>query len=191
MKAIYFDNAATTQMEPAVLEAMLPYMTGNFGNPSSVHAYGRTARLAVETSRKKIASILDCDPRCIVFTSGGTESANLALRSAITGARISHIVTSRIEHACVLQTTRNLHNRGKTSLSYVALNRDGVIDLEDLKELLEKSRGSSLVVLMHANNETGAPLNLQIASEICKRNKAIFFSDCVQTIGHYPIDVTM
>lgn len=190
MKNLYFDNAATTQMDPQVLEAMLPYLSGNYGNPSSMHAPGRIARIAVEASRKKIASIMGCQPQCIIFTSGGTESANTALRCAITGMRLSHVITSRTEHACVLQTARNLHFNGKASLSYVAINGQGVAQLTDLDELLEKTHGRSLVALMHANNETGAPLNMALAGEISRRHKAIFFSDCVQTVGHYPHDLS-
>lgn len=189
MKQIYFDNAATTQIDERVLATMLPYLRESYGNPSSAHGMGRTGRLAVETSRKKIASILNCPPACIIFTSGGTESANTALRSAVAGVRLSNIITSRTEHACVLQTARDLHSKGRTSLNFVALNEDSTANMVDLNELLEKSHSPSLVALMHANNETGAPLNLSMVAEICKRNKALFFSDCVQTVGHYPLDL--
>ncbi|MES2329937.1 MAG: cysteine desulfurase family protein [Bacteroidota bacterium] len=190
MKNLYFDNAATTRIDERVLETMLPYLKESYGNPSSAHGMGRTGRLAVETSRRKIASILNCHPNSIVFTSCGTESANMALRCAVTGVRLSHVVTSRTEHACVLQTARNLHFSGKASLSYVAINDQGTAQLTDLNELLEKSHGRSMVALMHANNETGTPLNMALAGEICRRHKAIFFSDCVQTVGHYPIDLS-
>lgn len=190
MRQLYFDNAATTQIDDRVLEAMLPYLKEHYGNPSSTHASGRVAMLAVETSRKKIAAILNCTPQSIVFTSCGTESANTALRSVVSSIHVSNIVTSRTEHACVLQTARDLHCRGRASLNYVALKSDGTVNLVDLHELLEKNIGGSLVALMHANNETGAPLNLQLAVEICKRNKSVFFSDCVQTVGHYPFDLT-
>jgi cysteine desulfurase len=189
MMGIYFDNAATTKMDDRVLEEMLPYLRENFGNASSAHGYGRHARLGVETARRKIASILNCNPQCIVFTSGGTESANLALRSTLISTGVSHIITSRTEHACVLQTARDMHSKGRASLSYVALHDGAAPDLVDLNELLERSHARSLVALMHANNETGAPLDMALVSEICKRHKALFFSDCVQTVGHYPIDV--
>lgn len=190
MKQIYFDNAATTRMDEHVLDTMMPYLKESYGNPSSMHGMGRTGRLAVETCRKKIASIMGCHPNCIVFTSGGTESANMALRCALRGMRLSHVITSRTEHACVLQTARDLHLKGKATLSYVAINNQGIAELTDLNELLEKSHGRSIVALMHANNETGTPLNLALAGEICRRNKAIFFSDCVQTVGHYPHDLS-
>lgn len=189
MKELYFDNAATTQIDAQVFEAMLPYLQDNFGNPSSMHGAGRVARLAVENARRKIASILHCSPASIVFTSCGTESANTALRSVVCGSDLSRIITSRTEHACVLQTARDLHTRGRASLHYVALNTNGTVNLADLDGLLQNNTGGSLVALMHANNETGVPLNLSLAAEICLRNKAVFFSDCVQTVGHYPFDL--
>ncbi len=187
---VYFDNAATTPIDPQVLEAMLPYLSGQYGNPSSTHGAGRMARLAVETARKKIASILNCKPQSIIFTSGGTESANMALRSAVAGVRLSNVITARTEHPCVLQTARNLHFRGQASLNYVHLNKEGEVQLTDLDHLLENTHGRSLVTLMHANNEMGAMLDLSLAQEICQRHKAVFFSDTVQTIGHYPFDLS-
>jgi cysteine desulfurase len=187
---VYFDNAATTPVDPQVVEAMLPYLTDQYGNPTASNGPGRMARLTVETARKKIASILNCKPQSIIFTSGGTESANMALRSAVAGVRLSNVITARTEHACVLQTARNLHFRGQASLNYVQLNREGEVQLTDLDHLLENTHGRSLVALMHANNEIGAMLDLSLTQEICRRHKAIFFSDTVQTVGHYPFDLS-
>ncbi len=187
---LYFDNAATTPVDPLVLEAMLPYLSEQYGNPSATNGPGRMARLAVETARKKIAAILHCKPKSIVFTSGGTESANMAMRTAVAGIRLGNMITSRTEHPCVLHTARNLHYKGQVSLNYVGLNSQGSVQLTDLSELLEQSHGRSIVCLMHANNETGTALNIPMATEICKRNKAVFFSDTVQTIGHYAFDLS-
>lgn len=189
MQYLYFDNAATTRLDDQVLSEMLPYLRESYGNPSSTHGPGRAGRLAIESSRKKIASILNCPPKCIVFTSCGTESANMAMRSAVAGVRLTNIVTARTEHACVLQTARDMHYRGRASLNYAALHSDGTVNIADVNHLLEQSPGSSLVALMHANNETGAPVNLQYIAEICKRHKAVFFSDCVQTTGHYSFEI--
>jgi cysteine desulfurase len=188
---IYLDNAATTPVDPQVLETMLPYLSGQYGNPSAANAPGRIARLAVETARRKIADILNCKPRCIFFTSGGTESANTAIRSVTAGEKINNIITSRTEHACVLQTVRNLQCKEQALLNYVKLDEAGCVQLTNLDHLLYKSHSRSLVALMHANNEMGAPLNLELSTDICKRYKAVFFSDTVQTVGHYPIDLSL
>ncbi|MES2331166.1 MAG: cysteine desulfurase family protein [Bacteroidota bacterium] len=187
---LYFDNAATTAVDPLVVEAMLPYLSEQYGNASATHGPGRMARLAVETARKKIASILHCKPVQIVFTSGGTESANLVIRSMASCPRISHLITSRTEHLCVLQTASIVHESGIVSLDYVALNNDGTVNLMDLNHLLETAPTGTLVCLMHANNEMGAPLNMSLVTEICRRHGAMLFSDSVQTVGHYPFDLS-
>lgn len=188
-KRIYFDNAATTALAPEVLEAMMPYMTEKFGNPSSIYSYGRETRLAIENARKAVAKILNAHPSEIFFTSGGTESANAAITASVRDLGCKRIISSAIEHHAVLHTVEYLRNRGEAQLLFVKLLPNGHIDLESLKELLSGSKEKTLVTLMHANNEIGNLLNLHIVGEICKQYGAIFHSDTVQTVGHYPIDL--
>src|SRR3982750_55571 len=155
MTRIYFDNAATTPLDREVLDAMLPYMTTNFGNPSSIYSYGRESRMAIENARKSVAKILNAHPAEIFFTSGGTESSNTAILSAIRDLGCKHIITSPIEHHAVSHEVEYLCNAGLASVSYVKLLADGHIDLADLEQLLATSPEKSLVTLMHANNEIG------------------------------------
>jgi cysteine desulfurase len=190
MNRIYFDNAATTALDQEVLDAMLPYMTIHFGNPSSIYSYGRETRLAIETARKSVAAQLNAHPGEIFFTSGGTESNNTAILSAIRDLGCRHIITSPIEHHAVLHTVEHYDNLDQISSSYVKLKADGHVDLADLEEqLAAMSDIRCLVSLMHANNEIGNILDLQAVGELCKKYNAIFHSDCVQTVGHYPLDL--
>ncbi len=186
---IYFDNAATTKMEPAVLEAMLPYMTEKFGNPSSIYSYGRESRLAIELARKSVAKILNAHPAEIFFTSGGTESTNTAVFSAVRDLGCRNIITSPIEHHATLHTVEYFRNRGEAALQYVNLLADGHVDLSHLEELLKNTEGKILVTLMHANNEIGNITDLHAAGLLCKKYNAIFHSDTVQTVGHFPINL--
>ncbi len=188
-KRIYFDNAATTALAPEVLEAMLPYMTDKFGNPSSIYSYGRESRLAIENARKSVARILNAHPAEIFFTSGGTESSNTAITASVRDLGCKRIITSPIEHHAVLHTVEYLRNRGEAQLSFVELLPNGHVDLDRLEELLKAGEEKTLVTLMHANNEIGNLLNLQEVGEMCKRYGAVFHSDTVQTVGHYPIDL--
>src|ERR1051325_7699430 len=139
MNRIYFDNAATTPLDPQVLEAMMPYLTEKFGNPSSIYSYGRETRLAIETARKSVAKILNAHPAEIFFTSGGTESSNTAITSSVRDLGCTHIITSAIEHHATLHTVDCLQCRGEESLSYVDVKPDGHIDLEHLHQLLSGS----------------------------------------------------
>jgi len=189
MQRIYFDNAATTSLDPQVLEAMMPYLTEKFGNPSSIYSYGRESRMAVESARKRVAKILNAHPAEIFFTSGGTESSNTAIVSSIRDLGCTHIITSAIEHHATLHTVEHLHKKGEASVSFVKLLADGHIDLEDLKQLLSASTEKSLVTLMHANNEIGNMLDIHQVGELCKLYGAVFHSDTVQTIGHFPFDL--
>ena len=189
MQRIYLDNAATTALDPIVLETMMPYLTEKFGNPSSIYSYGREGRLAIETARKSVAKILKAHPAEIFFTSGGTESSNTAINAAVRDLGCTHIITSPIEHHATLHTVENLQHRGDASLSYVKLLPDGHIDLEDLEKLLASTVKKSLVTLMHANNEIGNLLDINAAGNICKKYNAVFHSDTVQTVGHYPFDL--
>lgn len=186
---IYFDNAATTALDPIVLEAMMPYLTEKFGNPSSIYSYGRETRLAIETARKSVAKILNAHPAEIFFTSGGTESSNTAINAAVHDLGCRHIITSPIEHHATLHTVENLYHRGEAALSYVKLLPNGHVDLEDLEQLLAGHEEKSLVTLMHANNEIGNILDIHAVGNICKKYGAIFHSDTVQTVGHFPFDL--
>jgi cysteine desulfurase len=187
MKA-YLDNAATTRLDPEVLEVMLPLMTEQFGNPSSIHSYGRAVRSAIERARKNIAAILNAAPAEIFFTSGGTEADNTAIRSSIETLGLKHAITSRIEHHAVLHTLEYLQKTGHIQLSFVNLNDKGEVDLAHLETLLA-SNSRSLVSLMHGNNEIGNLLDLEAAGDICEKYNAVFHSDTVQTMGHYRHDL--
>jgi len=189
MQRIYLDNAATTALDPIVLEAMMPYLTEKFGNPSSIYSYGREGRLAIETARKSVAKILKAHPAEIFFTSGGTESSNTAINAAVRDLGCKHIITSPIEHHATLHTVENLKHRGEASLSFVKLLPNGHVDMENLEKLLAESKEKCLVTLMHANNEIGNLLDIQAVGNLCKKYNAIFHSDTVQTVGHYPFDL--
>ena len=189
MQRIYFDNAATTALDKEVLDAMLPYMTTHFGNPSSIYSYGRESRLAIENARKTVAKILNAHPGEIFFTSGGTESDNMAIASAIHDLGCRHIITSSIEHHAVLHAVEHFDHDDVVTSSFVRLFPDGHIDLEDLETQLASHEERCLVSLMHANNEIGNLLDIYAAGEICKKYNAIFHSDTVQTVGHYKIDL--
>ena len=189
MERIYFDNAATTPLDPQVLEAMMPYLTDKFGNPSSIYSYGRETRLAIENARKSVAKILGAHPAEVFFTSGGTESSNAAITAAVRDLGCTHIISSPLEHHATLHTIEHLHKRGEAALSWVELLSDGHIDMEDLEQKLAASEGKTLVTLMHANNEIGNMLDIHAVGEICKRYGAVFHSDTVQTVGHFPFDL--
>src|SRR6266536_2493933 len=139
MNSIYFDNAATTALEPQVLDAMMPYLTTHFGNPSSIYSYGRETRLAIENARKTVAKILNAHPAEIFFTSGGTESSNTAICASVKDLGCRHIITSPIEHHATLHTVENLYHHGEAALSYVKLLPNGHVDMEDLERLLAGS----------------------------------------------------
>lgn len=185
---VYFDNAATTPLDNEVLEAMLPVLKEQFGNPSSIHSFGRATRALIENTRKLVAKLFNVSPSEIFFTSGGTEADNMAILCAIEDLGISHAITSKTEHHAVLHTLEALDKKGKVKVLYVNLLPDGSVDLEHLEELLKKSP-RSLVSLMHANNEIGNILPIEKVSLLCQEYKAIFHCDTVQTIGHYKLDL--
>ncbi len=189
MERIYFDNAATTALAPEVFETMKPYFMEKFGNPSSIHSYGREVRLAIENARKSVASIINARPSDIIFTSGGTESTNTALHAAVEGLGCKTIITSPIEHHATLHTADYLQKSGKAAVRYVRLDQHGSIDLNDLEKLLQESTGRCVVTLMHGNNETGFVTDIEAVGLLCERYNAVFHSDIVQTLAHYPIDV--
>ena len=190
---IYLDNAATTALDKEVLEAMMPYLSEHFGNPSSIYSFGRETRLAIENARKTVARLLGVKPGNIFFTSGGTESNNTAIAASIRDLGCNHIITSPIEHHAVLHTVEHYCSCNKVSTSFVALTDQGSIDYNDLETQLRKQQAAgekTLVSLMHANNEIGVLLDIKRVGELCKQNGAIFHSDCVQTVGHYPLNLS-
>lgn len=189
MHRIYFDNAATTALDPEVLDAMMPYLTEKFGNPSSIYSYGRETKMAIEAARKTVARILNCNPGEIFFTSGGTESSNTAIHASIRDLGCRHIITSPVEHHATLHTVEELAKTGAARLSFVKLTDKGHVDLAHLEQLLSEAPEKTLVTLMHANNEVGNLLDIQAVGELCKKYDAIFHSDTVQTVGHYPFDL--
>lgn len=189
MNRIYFDNAATTALDPEVLETMMPFFSEKFGNPSSVYSYGRETKMAIEQARKTVARILGCSPGEIFFTSGGTESTNTALNAAIRDLGCKHIITSPLEHHATLHTVEYLAHSGQAKLSIVRLTDKGHVDMEHLEELLAGTTDRSVVTLMHANNEIGNLLKIKAVGDLCEKYNAIFHSDTVQTVGHYPFDL--
>jgi len=189
MNRIYFDNAATTSLDPEVLDSMMPFLTEKFGNPSSVYSYGRETKLAIENARKTVARILNANPGEIFFTSGGTESTNTAITAAIRDLGCKHIITSPLEHHATLHTVEHMEHFGLAKLSYVKLTDKGHIDLAHLEELLAGSPDRTVVTLMHANNEIGNLLKIKAVGELCRKYDAIFHSDTVQTVGHYPFNL--
>jgi len=189
MNRIYFDNAATTAIDPLVLETMLPYLQDRFGNPSSIYSFGRETRLAIENARKSVAKILNAHPAEIFFTSGGTESSNTAITGSVCDLGCKHIITSAIEHHATLHTVEYLDNKDEVTVSYVNVLSNGHIDLQHLEELIAASNEKVLVTLLHANNEIGNITDLFAVGEICKKYNAIFHSDTVQTVGHFPFDL--
>ena len=189
METIYFDNAATTPVDPEVIKAMMPYLTEHHGNPSSVHRFGRKTRAGIESSRRTIAELLNTSPGEIFFTSGGTEADNMAVKCAVMDMGIEHIIISEIEHHAVLYTAQDLEKRGLATVSYVKLTANGHIDLQDLESLL-KAHPNSLVSLMHANNEIGNRIDLDVVGDLCHAHGALFHSDTVQTMAHYSFDLS-
>ncbi|MEN9963169.1 MAG: hypothetical protein RL582_264 [Bacteroidota bacterium] len=189
MNRIYLDNAATTSIDPEVVSAMMPYLTEKFGNPSSIYSYGRENRLAVETARKTIAAILNAHPSEIFFTSGGTESNNTAICGAIRDLGCTRIISSPIEHHAVSHTVTHYHNHGLAKAEYVPVLPNGHINMDALEQMLSQSDETTLVSLMHANNEIGVMLDIERVGALCKKYNAYFHSDTVQTVGHFPIDL--
>lgn len=185
---IYLDNAATTPIDPRVIEAMLPIMTENFGNPSSIHTHGRRVKSEVEKARRKVAELLNTSPSEIFFTSGGTEADNTAIRCSVETLGLKHAITTRIEHHAVLHTLQYLEQQGVLQISYVNLDEKGHVDLQHLDALLQYN-SRSMVSLMHGNNEIGNLINLEAVGELCKVHNAVFHSDTVQTMGHYVHDL--
>ncbi len=185
------DNAATTPLCEEAIEAMLPLMRNHFGNPSSIHAEGRTVRAAIEDARKRVARCFNASIGEIFFTSGGTESNNMALKCAVRDLGVKRIISSPTEHHCVTHTLDVLEHEA-VAVQFVQVDERGRIEYDDLERLLQMpfSEGKTLVSLMHANNEIGTVQDMERISMLCQKYGAFYHSDTVQTIGHLPIDVS-
>ena len=184
----YLDNAATTPLDPAVLEAMLPYLAQHYGNPSSLHGPGRQVRAGIEQARKSVAQLINAAPSEITFTSGGTEADNYAIFGSVRSLGLAHAITSPLEHHAVLHPLQALAKSGETALNYLRHDAQGRLDLAHLEELLA-TQPRTFVSLMHGNNELGNINDLAAIGEICARYDAVFHTDTVQTMGHYAHDV--
>ncbi len=193
---IYLDNNATTPLDPAVIEEMLPFLTKYYGNPSSGYAFAARARKAVDLARERLAALLGCAPSEIVFTSGGTESNNAVIHSALAYSAIAaakagqfephgkHIVTSAVEHSAVLRPCQDLEKHG-CAVTFLGVDRDGNLDLGELEAAIRPE--TALVSMMWANNETGVLFPVQKIAEICRRKGVLFHTDAVQAVGKIPI----
>lgn len=188
MKQVYFDSAATTQMREEVILKMTESMRASYGNASSTHSFGRTSKSFIENARKTVAKLLNVSSAEIIFTSGGTEADNLALRSAVRDIGVTEIITSRIEHHAVLHTINQLEQEYGIMVKYVELNEKGNVDYQHLETLLHVNK-KQLVSLMHVNNEIGNILDVKKVGELCKTNNALFHTDAVQSVGHYKMDL--
>ncbi|MFV0237090.1 MAG: cysteine desulfurase family protein, partial [Flavobacteriales bacterium] len=189
MGKIYFDNAASTPIHPEVIEKMTQVMQLNYGNPSSTHHLGRESKVIIESARKIISKELNCFPKEIIFTSGGTEANNLILRSAVQDLGVKRIITQSIEHKCVLETILDLSKKHHTIVEVLPVNSKGIFNWEDLEQRLKSTRVKTLVSLIHGNNEIANLIDLEKITQLCHENEALFHSDTVQTIGHYFFDL--
>ncbi|WP_299113837.1 cysteine desulfurase family protein [uncultured Winogradskyella sp.] len=188
MKQVYLDNAATTALRPEVIKRMTSVLEDNYGNASSTHGFGRASKALLEQCRKNIASYFNVSASEIVFTSGGTEADNLALRSAVRDLGVTEIITSKIEHHAVLHTAEQLKEEYNIKLSFVNLDSCGLLDYKHLDTLLQNTN-KAIVSLMHVNNEVGNILDIAKVAKLCKNNEALFHSDMVQSVGHFKIDL--
>lgn len=188
-KRVYLDNAATTQPAPEVIEALTSMMKSDYGNPSSTHSYGRSAKGKLEQARRTIAKLINALPGEIIFTSGGTEADNIAIIRSVKDLGVKRIITSELEHHAVLHTVENCGIESHIKVIKTKIDEKGFVDINHLKELLEAEDTKTLVSLMHGNNEIGNLLPIDDVSELCAENNALFHSDTVQTMGHYPFDM--
>ena len=184
---VYLDNAATTPIAKEVITEITPYLTDHFGNPSSTHSFGRKTKNAIEITRKKIADLINAENSEIIFTSGGTEADNMAIRSSVHDLGVKRIITTKIEHHAVGHTAEELKEKHQTEVIYLETDEVGQINLNQLESLLN-NKTKTLVSLMHANNEIGTLLPIEKVAEICDKDHILFHSDTVQTMGHYPFD---
>ncbi len=186
---IYLDNAATTQIDTPVIEAMTKVLFENYGNPSSIHSEGRNSRSLIEGARKTVANCINASIGEVFFTSGGTESNNMAIKCSVRDLGVTRIITSPTEHHCVLHTVESLDPKMVT-VDYLDVDSKGRISLQQLESFLATGNEKTLVSLMHSNNEIGTMINLDEVGELCQKYGALFHTDTVQTVGYFPIDVS-
>lgn len=189
MNRIYLDSAATSAIDPQVVDVMAASMLNTYGNPSSTHQFGRSAKSLMERARRNIGKHLNAKPSEIVFTAGGSEADNMILRNAVENLGVKKIISSKIEHHAVLHTIEVLEKEFQIKVDYVDLLEDGCVDLKHLETLLNTDSTKTLVSLMYVNNEIGNILDVKTVGELCKQNDALFHSDAVQAIGHYPVNL--
>lgn len=185
---VYLDNAATTPIAPEVVDAMIPVLRNEFGNPSSTHYFGRQTKMLLETSRRTIAKYLNCAPSELIFTSGGTEADNVALNTSVHQLNVKRIISTSIEHHAVGHTLEHLEESNGVEVVLLKLDTKGNINLSELEELLKEDK-ITLVSLMHANNEIGTLTPIREVAALTKKYNAYFHSDTVQTMGHYNFDL--
>jgi len=188
MDKVYLDNAATTPLAEEVIDAMVGTMKMNFGNPSSTHSFGQEAKILIENVRRQVADYLHVTPAEIIFTSCGTESNNMIIKSSVEHLGVERIISSPLEHKCVSESILDMKSRKGVEVNYIRPNEKGDIDLKKLEELLKASDKKTLVSLMHANNEIGNIINLKQVAQLCKEHHALFHSDTVQTMAHMNLD---
>lgn len=195
MKKVYLDHAATSPIKPEVFKAIKPYLQDKFGNPSSIHSFGQEARKAIDEAREKLAQFFNCQPGEVIFTSGGTEADNLAILGVVFKSKIkkAHLITSKIEHHAVLHTCEYLENQGLAEISYIDVDKEGIVDVGDVKKAIKKN--TILVTIMYVNNEVGTIQPIGEIGKIIKKanrkraNKIIFHTDAVQAAGYLSCDV--
>ncbi|MDN5578412.1 MAG: cysteine desulfurase [Chryseobacterium sp.] len=188
MDKIYLDNAATTPLSEEVIDAMVSVMKVTYGNPSSTHSFGQEAKILIEKVRREVADYLHVTPSEIIFTSCGTESNNMIIKSCVDHLGVQRIITSPLEHKCVAETVLEMKNRRGVEVVYLRPDQKGDLDLAKLEELLKNSDKKTLVSLMHANNEIGNLLDINKVAHLCKENNALFHSDTVQSMAHMDLD---
>ena len=188
MKRIYLDHAATTPTDPRVLETMLPYFSDAFGNPSSIHSLGQETRAAVEEARHKIASLIGAQSEEIIFTSGGTEADNFAIKGAASANKQkgNHVITTSIEHHAVLESCKFLEGQG-FGVTCLSVDRNGLVDPDEIRKAI--TAGTILISVMHANNEVGTVQPIADIGKIARERGICFHTDAVQTVGHIPVNV--
>ena len=185
---IYFDNNATTQLDPLVLQVMVPFLENQYGNPSSIYSFGRAAAKAVATAREQVAALLQCEPSEIVFTSCGTESDNSAIQSSLSiNPDRKHLVTSKVEHSAIIKHAEALARRGY-EVTWLDVDANGMINLDELESAIRED--TAIVSLMWANNETGVLFPIEEAAEICRSKGTLFHTDAVQAVGKIDIDLS-
>lgn len=189
MNKIYLDNAATTPLRPEVIDEMIAVLNNDFGNASSTHSFGRSAKNTIEVSRRNIAKFLNCSASEIIFTSCATEATNFVLNSAVRDLGVTHIITSKTEHHATLYTVKNLQKLYGVSVDYVSILPSGNVDYSSLEALLQNAPATTMVSLMHVNNETGVVIDIERVGSLCKHKNVLFHCDTVQSVGKVSINL--